>query len=102
MNLSLASQLFYLYPFRKAGEYLVRQVWVKGRIVPGYDPNLWRIDIRGFLMKFTDHGNTESKYGWEIDHIYPASKGGTDGLSNLQPLQWENNRRKGDNWPWSC
>jgi len=25
-----------------------------------------------------------------------ASKGGSDNLSNLQPLQWENNRNKGD------
>jgi hypothetical protein len=24
-------------------------------------------------------------------------------LNNLQPLQWENNRHKGDNYPnWSC
>ena len=29
--------------------------------------------------------------------------GGSDSLSNLQPLYWENNRHKGDNWPqWSC
>jgi hypothetical protein len=29
---------------------------------------------------------------------------GTDDLSNLQPLQWENNRGKGDTWPqqWVC
>ena len=42
------------------------------------------------------------KFGWEIDHIKPVSKGGTDNLSNLQPLYWENNRSKGDKLDWKC
>lgn len=47
------------------------------------------------------YGKT-SLYGWEIDHIKPISQGGTDVLSNLQPLHWENNRKKSDNLKWSC
>ena len=65
------------------------------------DPKYVRKDICGASIAKGDYGKTE-KYGWEIDHIKPVSKGGTDDLSNLQPLHWENNRRKADNFPWKC
>jgi len=80
----------------------IDSVWNKGKIIPNYDPTLWRRDICGSNMKFTEYGNTNSQDGWEIDHIKPVSSGGTDDLINLQPLYWEDNRRKGDTYPWSC
>ena len=80
----------------------VGAVWGKGRTIPGYDPNVWRYDVCGNAMKFADYGNTASEHGWEVDHIHPVARGGADTLVNLQPLQWENNRRKGDTYPWNC
>jgi hypothetical protein len=87
---------------RSFAQTTVGTVWRKGREIPNYDPNVWRYDMCGKPMKFSEYGNTNSEHGWEVDHIKPVTKGGTDDLSNLQPLQWENNRRKGDTYPWNC
>lgn len=81
---------------------VIDAVWRKGQSVAGYDPNDYRKDACGMWMKKSSYG-TEGEYGWEIDHIRPVAKGGTDDLSNLQPLHWQNNRGKSDNYPnWSC
>jgi len=80
-------------------EELIQRIWEKGTIVPNYDPNLFRQDAAGAWIARAEWGNVHSPLGWEVDHIYPQSKGGTDELFNLRPIQWENNRSKGDDYP---
>jgi len=77
-------------------EEMIEKVWKKGTIVPNYNSSKWRKDKCGAWMNREQYGNVKSIYGWEIDHIKPTSDGGRDELSNLQPLQWANNREKAD------
>lgn len=72
----------------------VLAVWNKGAVIDGYSPELYRLDDHGNVMKYSEHGNRDSKYGWEIDHIIPVSRGGSDNLSNLRPLNWLANIRR--------
>jgi len=79
-----------------------KAVWKKGNTIYGYLPDDRRSDKCGKIMKYSEHGNRDSVYGWEIDHIDPVSNGGSDDLSNLQPLHWSNNADKADKLYWSC
>ena len=80
---------------------LAELVWQKANVLTDENPDMYRMDICGSVICFQDYGNTYSKLGWEIDHIRPISKNGCDKLNNLQPLQWQNNRNKGNKWPWN-
>ena len=71
-------------------------VWQKGLVIPGEDPDEWRRDEAGNQIRLQDYGNTDSNFGWERHHVVPTAKGGSDHVSNLIPLQWRENRRRGD------
>lgn len=64
-------------------------VWDKGRKVlfpAPLDPAVWRQDDFGQLIRWSDYGDRNSAYGWEIDHRVPTGLGGSDLLSNKRPL----------------
>ncbi|GAN16110.1 HNH endonuclease [Legionella pneumophila] len=100
-----------MYKLRNAGTTIYNQpfihstildVWNKAKVVSGHSQYEWRYDTCVKLIRFSDYGNVYSVYGWEIDHIIPVSRGGTDNLANLQALQWKTNRKKADTYPWYC
>ena len=74
-------------------EETIQAVWEKGQIITGYDSNKFRKDQCGAWLKRLQHGDRQSIYGWEVDHINPD---GNDDISNLRPLQWKNNASRQD------
>ena len=74
-------------------EKTIQEVWMKGTVVKGNDPNVWRQDTCGAWMYRSSYGDRKSQYGWEIDHISPSEP---DVLSNLRPLQWQTNAEKSE------
>jgi hypothetical protein len=88
---------------RTGGQFdvtIIQSTWNKGftafRDWRVTDPARWRFDACGALIERSKYGDANNNFGWEIDHVMPASKGGADDLWNLQPLHWRNNREKGD------
>ena len=80
-------------------EKTINTVWEAATKVDGFNPNSFRKDACNAWIIRNQYGQRDSIYGWEIDHVYPVSKGGDDNLDNLRPIQWENNVKKGDSFP---
>ena len=91
----------------EVSEELKLAVWNKGIVSPKYPSNQVRKDACGAFMVFTHYGDRSSAFGWEIDHICPASllkargfdDSAIDDMRNLRPLNWRNNKSKSGDFP---
>ena len=73
-------------------------IWQKADVLENKDPNEWRIDPCGACINWNEF-RKRTKYGWNIDHILPKAKGGTDMIHNLCVMHWKNNNSKGHDFP---
>lgn len=78
---------------------IIDAVWEKASAIQGFDKDKFRRDCCGAIIAKDKYGDIESSFGWQIDHVYPTSKGGTDELENLRAMQWQNNVSKSDDYP---
>jgi 5-methylcytosine-specific restriction endonuclease McrA len=79
----------------------VQAVWQTAGKVAGKNPATHRVDASGTLIQRNQYGKAAAKPGggpgsWEIDHMKPQSKGGSDHVHNLQALNTHDNRAFGN------
>lgn len=70
-------------------------VWNKALPILTKDPSEYRRDRDGREIRFSQWGNRQSEFGWEIHHVRPSAFGGSDRLYNLIPLHWRTNAKLG-------
>ena len=73
----------------------VEKVWNKAMPISGFDPSAYRVDAAHHLIARSQYG-TDLPQRWEIDHKNPRSHGGSDYITNLQPLNTATNRSFGN------
>lgn len=73
--------------------------WEHAHKIQGKNPDVYRKDDYGNTIYKSSYGK-QSDMGWEIDHSFPKSKGGTDNSRNIKAVQWEENRKKSDKYPY--
>ena len=77
----------------------INNAWGKAKPVRGKNPNVWRKDEYGNRIRKASYA-TRGQYGWELDHKNHRSRGGSDKSRNIQPIHWEENRKKSDKYPY--
>lgn len=85
----------------------IQDAWERASIVDGYDKTRFRKDACGAWIIRDKYGDTDSLYGWVIDHVVPQALLKEKGVcqemidigANLRALQHENNASKSDDYP---
>lgn len=88
-------------------EEQIQDAWNRATVVEGYDKSRYRKDACGAWIIRNKYGDTDSLYGWQVDHVVPQSllrdKGFSESMIdnnlNLRALQHENNASKNDDYP---
>ena len=85
----------------------IEDVWSQGLIIEGWNPDIVRQDAAGAWILREKHGDHDSIFGWDIDHIYPQNE--LEKLNvpqelinnriNLRPMNWKNNISKSNDYP---
>ncbi len=71
------------------------QVWNTARTIVGKNPAVYRTSEDNKPIYYHSYGQP-SAMGWDVDHIRPKSKGGSDDIGNLQTLTSHLNRGIGN------
>lgn len=74
---------------RNFSEQEVTAVWSRAQMIPGLTPRMFRLCSAGRIIARADYNNRSSSFGWRIDHIVRLADGGTNSVTNLQPLNWQ-------------
>lgn len=70
-----------------------KAVWEKATIIPGENPDVFRKDVMGKIIRFDDLNSKTSNTAWNIDHVVPKTRGGSNDITNLQPMNRIDNIR---------
>jgi hypothetical protein len=70
------------YEWLRSDDAKAELVWSKGCSIPGLDARLFRRDRYGREIWRSKYGQT-TLFGWEIDHLIPTARGGSDSIKNL-------------------
>lgn len=70
-------------------------VWNKAKKIPNTNPKVVRQDPYGKRINYNSHGKSTTT-GWNVDHIKPTSRGGSNDIGNLQALRSNTNKSKGN------
>lgn len=81
-------------------QQIIDAAWNRATIVANANPDVLRKDACGAWIRRDMYLVRSSEYGWEIDHIFPLSKGGTTRKENVRALQWQNADSKGEDYPY--
>ncbi len=72
-----------------------RIAWDKASVIPFCNPNQMRRDAYGWIIHWSEYGNRDSPFGWEVDHTLATALGGPDTPGNWRALNCRMNASLG-------